>query len=173
MFFKKPKWRQFFSSFLVFALALTLLPGSAFALNIGDDIRISVVNVYVDENGNYTGVISDDNEKKLTDTFTNSTRLTENEIDTYVYSSDMPESDRSGSVVPYFFDEANRKWELYKILVANGRKIDEPGTQYELMNQEAIASANSLEDYVVNTSEISLEPYKSKPSSTSSYYFIY
>ena len=173
MFFKKPKWRQFFSSFLVFALALTLLPGSAFALNIGDDIRISVVNVYVDENGNYTGVISDDNEKKLTDTFTNSTRLTENEIDTYVYSSDMPESDRSGSVVPYFFDEANRKWELYKILVANGRKIDEPGTQYELMNQEAIASANSLEDYVVNTSEISLEPYKSKPSSTSSYYFIW
>lgn len=171
MFFKKPKWRQFFSSFLVFALVLTLLPGSAFALTTGDNVRISVVHVYVDENGDYTEEISSADEKKLEDTFTNSTRLTEDQINTYVYSSeDMPQDDQDGSVVPYFLDEAQRKWELYKILVANGRKIDDPGDQYVLMDQKAIASANSVDDYVVDTTEISLEPFA---SSKSSYYFIW
>lgn len=99
MFLKKSKCKQFLSSFLVFALVLTLLPSSAFALTTGDTVRISVVNTYVDDSGNYTEKISDDDdEDKLTDTFSNSTRLTENKIDTYVYSSDMSEDEMDGSV---------------------------------------------------------------------------
>lgn len=170
MFFRKSKGKQFLSSFLVFILVLTLLPISAFALTTGDEVRISVVNTYVDDSGNYTEKISDDDEDKLTDKFDNSTRLTENKIDTYVYSSDMSEDERDGSVVPYFLDEANRKWELYNVSVANGRKIDDPGTQHNLLCKSDISEASNSVDYVVDTSEISLEPYTTK---SSSYYFIW
>lgn len=173
MFFRKSKGKQFLSSFLVFILVLTLLPISAFALTIGDTVRISVVNTYVNDNGNYTEEISRVDEGKLTDKFSGSTRLTENKIDTYVYSSDMSEGERDGSVVPYFLDEANRKWELYNVSVANGREIENSGDQEELLNQSAIEAADSLDDYVVDTSSISLEPYKRSETATTSYYFIW
>lgn len=173
MFFRKSKGKQFLSSFLVFILVLTLLPISAFALTTGDEVRISVVNTYVDEDGGYIEEISRDDEKKLTDTFLNSTRLTENKINTYVYSSDMSEDEMDGSVVPYFLDEANRKWELYNVSVANGREIENSGDQKELLNPSAIEAANSLDDYVVDTSSISLEPYKRSETATTSYYFIW
>ena len=166
----KKLMKRFFSGILVFALVLTLLPVSAFALTTGDTVRISVVNTYVDEDGGYIEEISRDDEKKLTDTFLNSTRLTENKINTYVYSSDMSEDERDGSVVPYFLDEANRKWELYNVSVANGRKIDDPGTQHNLLCKSDISEASNSVDYVVDTSEISLEPYTTK---SSSYYFIW
>lgn len=170
MFFRKSKGKQFLSSFLVFILVLTLLPISAFALTTGDKVRISVVNTYVDDNGNYTEEISRDNEEKLTDTFSGSTRLTDNKINTYIYSSDMSEDECNGSVVPYFRDEANRKWELNKVSVANGRTINDPGTQCVLLDSSAIAAASDLNDYVVDTTGILLDPYT---RNSSSYYFIW
>lgn len=173
MFFKKPKLRQFFSSFLVFALVLTLLPNSAFALTTGTgtEIRLRAEHFCVDNSGGYTrklqdaenefGGIEDDLSESLIKNFE------QNEINTYVYSPDMREDERDGSVIPYFFDQAGRKWELYKVSVANGREVETPGDQSELMSPSAIKSATGINDYVVDTTDITLTPGQRN------YYFIW
>ena len=178
MFFKKPKWKRFISSLLMLAILAALFPISALALTVTDsetDISLRAEHFYVDSDGNYTQKLGDKEaeaelgevEDKLTESFEKGATFTDNTVSAYVYSSDMLVSERDGSVIPYVLDASGRKWELYKVEVANGRTIDNPGDHELLMSFDAIKNAASLDDYVVNTEDIAMTP------GSRNYYFIW
>lgn len=109
---KKSLWKRVFSCFLSVALMATVLPVPAFALT--DDTKLTISRAYVDNEGIYQTDINATSEEAKKLQFNhevgNKWKLDNNSIDTYVYSTDMSETERNGSVVPYFFDEARCSW---------------------------------------------------------------
>ena len=169
---KKSLWKRVFSCFLSVALMATVLPVPAFALT--DDTKLTISRAYVDNEGIYQTDINATSEEAKKLQFNhevgNKWKLDNNSIDTYVYSTDMSETERNGSVVPYFFDEAGRKWELYEVAIANVKGIDETkNNKTVLIDRTKMNNATNLEDYLISTEEIDLDPYE-EPKRTPTYY---
>ena len=164
---------RIYSLLLVLAMMLAMLPGSALALTTGTgkEVRLRAEHFCVDASGNYTLKLDDDEDlfndirRDLNDYLI--TNFEKNEINTYVYSPNMSEDEQDGSVVPYFYDQSERKWELYKVSVANGRQVATPGDQAVLMDPSDIKSATQINDYVVDTSGINFAPGERN------YYFVW
>ena len=169
---KKSLWKRVFSCFLSVALMATVLPVSAFALT--DNTKLTISRAYVDRTGAYQSEIDATSEEasklKFNHKVGNLWKLNNNSIDTYVYSTDMSETERDGSVVPYFFDEAGRKWELYEVAIANVKGIDNTKeNKTVLIDRATMNNASSLEDYLISTEKIDLTPYE-EPERTPTYY---
>ena len=169
---KKSLWKRVFSCFLSVALMATVLPVPAFALT--DDTKLTISRAYVDNEGIYQTDINATSEEAKKLQFNhevgNKWKLDNNSIDTYVYSTDMSETERNGSVVPYFFDESGRKWELYEVAIANVKGIDETkNNKTVLIDRTKMNNATNLEDYLISTEEIDLDPYE-EPKRTPTYY---
>lgn len=161
---KKSLWKRVFSCFLSVALMATVLPVSAFA-TLTENAKLYIVRAYVDSSGEYTELMSNATGEvgaKLKYNHEDGANwfLTDGVIDTYVYSTDMSESERDGSVVPYLYDEAGRKWELYQVTLSTERKIGDLNdtNQIVLIDRAAINEAANLDDYKISTAEMTLAP---------------
>ena len=160
---KKSLWKRVFSCFLSVALMATVLPVSAFAA-LTDEAKLYIVRAYVDRTGNYTGSMdatsAEAGKLKYNHEVGRKWLLTGGVIDTYVYSTDMDELEQDGSVVPYLYDEAGRKWELYQVTLSTESKIEdlEDDNQIVLIDRAAINEAANLDDYNISTEEMTLDP---------------
>ena len=145
---KKSLWKRVFSCFLSVALMATVLPVSAFAA-LYDGAKLYIVRAYVNSSGEYTELMGNATGEvgaklKYNHEVGSKWLLAGGVIDTYVYSTDMDESERDGSVVPYLYDEAGRKWELYQVTLSTERKIEDlkEENQSILIDREAINNAD-------------------------------
>ena len=145
-------------------MIVSLLPVSAFAA-LSDGAKLYIVRAYGDSSGKYTEPMSNATGEvgaklKYNHEVGSKWLLTGGVIDTYVYSTDMDESERDGSVVPYLYDEAERKWELYQVTLSTVGSIDDltKENQIVLIDREAINNADSLDDYEISTDNMDLQP---------------
>ena len=157
--YKKLKWKRFLSSLLMLAMLATLFPVSAFAIEYQKGTYLSPHNFAIDDSGNLTDTLTlpegfDDD--VLNDRTGSNWSLPEGlNVDLWVYSDDMAEDEISKGTAPYVKDVMGRTWKLSKICITNKSTPTEGQTLIELLDTSSVTSKS---DYVVNLSNIELEP---------------
>lgn len=158
---KKPKWKRLLSSLLMLAMLATLFPVSAFAITY-QEATLSPHNFAVDEDGNFTTDLNlpdgFDEEVSVTregNTFKSANwKLPETlTVNLWVDSKSM--SDEENGTVPYVKDVMGRTWTLSKISITNKSTPEDGQTLIKLLDTSSVTSKS---DYVVNLSNIELEP---------------
>lgn len=158
---KKPKWKRLLSSLLMLAMLATLFPVSAFAITY-QEATLSPHNFAVDEDGNFTTDLNlpdgFDEEVSVTregNTFKGANwKLPETlTVNLWVDSKSM--SDEENGTVPYVKDVMGRTWTLSKISITNKSTPEDGQTLIKLLDTSSVTSKS---DYVVNLSNIELEP---------------
>lgn len=158
---KKPKWKRLLSSLLMLAMLATLFQVSAFAITY-QEATLSPHNFAVDEDGNFTTDLNlpdgFDEEVSVTregNTFKGANwKLPETlTVNLWVDSKSM--SDEENGTVPYVKDVMGRTWTLSKISITNKSTPEDGQTLIKLLDTSSVTSKS---DYVVNLSNIELEP---------------
>ena len=150
----KNKAKRMLAVLVSLVLIVGMLPVSAFALTEGAFFG-SYIHLNLDSDGNFQSQID------TTSLTVNAYLVTDDKtINTWVVSPEMiSNGDNNGSVPPYFTDTSGKKWVLDKVALAEYTPAygEFQLKNYEIiLTSEQIQSADSLDDYVVNVSNVSL-----------------
>ena len=156
----KNKAKRMLAVLVSLVLVVGMLPVSAFALTESAYLG-SYIHLNLDSDGTFQSQIDT---PELTES---AYSIIDKTINTWVQSPEMTSNgDTDGSIPPYFTDASGKKWVLDKVALAEYTPAFGEFQQKNheiILTSEEIQLANSLDDYVVDVSDVNLAATSAGP----------